>query len=105
MPFYKGLHFDTVEEFNDYITADDYGSNSNKGICVAISVKNDVPNNYDMTIHMNDHRIGVSKYSYAQGIPLQQNPVWLPQTASPDLLSYVRYQHNGFSFLQNFLAQ
>lgn len=47
----------------------------------------------------------MSKFSYSQGIPDQENPVWEPQVAAPDLLSYLRYQHNGFSFVQNLLAQ
>ena len=54
---------------------------------------------------MPDHKIGVSKFSYAQGVPNQGNPVWQPQISEPDLLSYLHYQHNGFSFFQNFFAQ
>ena len=72
---------------------------------MAISVDQPADNDYKISIHFNDKRIGVSKFSYSQGIPSQENPVWEPQTAAPDLLSYLRYQHNGFSFVQNLLAQ
>lgn len=30
--------------------------------------------------------------------------MWEPFASTPDLLSYLRYQHNGFSFIQNLLA-
>lgn len=71
---------------------------------MALQVDQKSQNDYRFNIHFNDKRIGVSKFSYAQGIPNQENAVWEPQIAAPDLLSYLRYQHNGFSFLQNLLA-
>ena len=64
-----------------------------------------MPNDYSIGLHFPDKRIGISKYSYSQAIPAQTNPVWEPQAAAPDLLSYIRYQHNGFSFVQNLMAQ
>ena len=30
--------------------------------------------------------------------------MWLPYTAAPDLLSFLRYQHQGMSFIQSVLA-
>jgi hypothetical protein len=65
VPKYQNIHFDTEDEFNSYISADDYGTGNNKGICVALSATNTTKSDWHMNIHMNDHRIGVSKFSYA----------------------------------------
>lgn len=45
---------------------------------MAISVKNEVENDYQISIHLPDKRIGVSKLSYSQALPDQTNPVWEP---------------------------
>lgn len=79
----------------------------NKGVCFAVEffVQDEtMPHNYTFKIHFPDKRIGVSKFSYSQGIPSQENAVWSPYSSVPDLLSYLRYQHNGFNFVQNLLA-
>ena len=110
-PYYKGIHFDTVEEFNEYIASPDYKSRNQKAICYG--VQHFAPdnkevaqsNNYTFSFHFPDKRVGLTKLSYAQGIPNMENPVVLPYTAAPDMLSYFRWQHNGFAFLQNMVAR
>ena len=114
VPFYQSYHFNTIEEFNDYIESPDYKlNNQHKGVCHAIQHYADeqidgktdaTSNNYTFDIHFPDKAVSISQYAYAQGVPNQENDVWLPYIAVPDLLSYLRYQHNGFSFVQNLLA-
>ena len=71
-------NFASIEEFNDYVASPDYQTKSYKGVCHAIQVNNPSPNDFQISIHLPDKRIGVSKYSYSQGIPSQENPVWEP---------------------------
>ena len=42
--------------------------------------------------------------SYSQAIPDQTNPVWLPYIAKPDVYAYLRYQHQGYTFMQSNVA-
>ena len=105
VPFYKTYNFTSVQDFNDYIESPDYMTGSIKGVCFAIEFFEDVANkNYTFKLHFPDKKIGISKFSYAQGVPNQSNAVWQPFLSTPDLLSYLRYQHNGFNFVQNLLA-
>lgn len=112
VPYYKGVHFETIEEFNEYISSPDYRtSRDTQGVCYGVqdfgpdTKEVAQSNNYTFSLHFPDKRIGPASLSYSQGIPSMENPVWLPFTAAPDLLSYFRWQHNGFSFLQNLLAR
>lgn len=91
-----------MQEFNDYIESPDYMVGNNKGVCFAIEffVQDEAqPHNYTFKIHFPDKKIGLSELSYAQGIPNQKNPVWSPYASTPDLISYLRYQHNGLNFV------
>ena len=37
VPFYQSYHFNTIEEFNDYIESPDYKQNNkHKGVCHAV---------------------------------------------------------------------
>ena len=109
VPKYKIVDYATQEEFEDYISSPDYKIGSNKGVCFGYEhftedEENEVANNYTLNVHYPDKRIGLSALSYAQAIPDQTNAVWLPYTAAPDVKSYLRYQHQGFSFFQNLVA-
>jgi len=55
-------------------------------------------------LHFPDKKIGVTKVAPDQGVPDQSSPVWLPYISQPDMYSYFRYQHQGFSFMQNLIA-
>ena len=65
VPFYKPYHFESEEEFNDYIKSPDYQTRDNKGVCMAIQIKSEAENDYQISIHLPDKRIGVSKFSYS----------------------------------------
>lgn len=46
VPFYKPYSFEDEAAFNDYISAADYSTAQNKGVCFGVSVKNDAPDDY-----------------------------------------------------------
>ena len=86
VPKYRLLPFDTVEEFNDYISSPDYKSSRNyQGICFGIqqfgdnSTEAPPSNNNTFSLHFPDKNFGLpTKYKYPMGIPDQSNPVWEP---------------------------
>ena len=55
--------------FNDYIVSPDYQTWKNKGVCMAVQVQSEAANDYQISIHLPDKRIGVSKFSYSQALP------------------------------------
>lgn len=66
------VNYATVEEFNEYISSPDYkSSRKTKGICFGFEhfVDGVAPNNYTVSYHFPDKRIGVSKIGYNQGVP------------------------------------
>ena len=70
MPKYVPGYFNSPEEFDTYIASPDYmKSNSAKGVCFGIQMTRNNTNDYAFDLHYPDKRIGVSKYSYAQGVP------------------------------------
>ena len=69
VPKYMAMRFPTIEEFNDYITSPDYQTQDNKGVCMAIEFKEEETNKFDVKIHFNDKKIGISKFAYSQGMP------------------------------------
>ena len=70
VPFYKPVNYTSVEEFTDYVESPDYMTGNKKGVCFAVEFFEDAENNdYSFNFHYPDKRIGVSKFSYAQGIP------------------------------------
>jgi len=93
---------------NDYISSPDYQSDGkHQGICFGIEQhvdENTADNNYTVSLHFPDMKIGLSQKGYSQGIPNLKNPVWLPYTSAPDLLSFTRYQHNGLAFMQSVMG-
>ena len=108
LPSYKTTYYNSTEEFEAYIASPDYKSDrKHTGVCWGVQhyVDDDTaPNNYTLSLHFPDKKLGVKLVSYNQGVPDQSNPAWLPFTAAPDLYSYFRYQHQGFSFISNMVA-
>ena len=96
----------------EYIASPDYKiDNDHKGVCFGIQhfVEEDVPKgelatNYTFTFHYPDQAIGWSAWQFPKAVPNQANPVTSPYQGAPDLKSYIRYQHNGWSFLQNLIG-
>ena len=102
-------YFDSQQDLDDYISAPDYlATDDTKGVCFGLQLfdpPENAPNNYTFSLHFPDKVIDkFSAIGYSAGIPNQQNPVYSPFASTPDLLSYFRYQHNGFEFLRNILA-
>jgi len=62
-PFYKPYHFDSVGDFETYISSPDYNTNGQtKGVCFGMEVFHDdlKPNNYTFNLHFPDKKIGIS---------------------------------------------
>ena len=101
-------HFATIEEFNNHITSPDYLYGDKQGVCHAIQVEKPSPNDFHISLHFPDKRVSAlfskgaldinSEYHYEQAIPNQENPVWEPYIAAPELdddgypISYYQYQ-------------
>ena len=108
LPSYKTTYYNSTEEFEAYIASPDYKSDrQHTGVCWGIQhyIDDDTAaNNYTLSLHFPDKKLGLSLISYNQGVPDQSKPVWLPFTAAPDLYAYFRYQHQGWSFISNMVA-
>ena len=97
VPWYVPYHFDTIEDFNEYIENPAYKTNNEyKGVCFALQHWADEDakgpqKNYTFSLHYPDKSVGLKPRQYAKGVPNQEDPVYLPYAGAPDLLSYVRY--------------
>ena len=75
VPWYVPYHFDTIEEFNEYIEDPAYKTNNEyKGVCFALQhwADEDVKGpqkNYTFSLHYPDKSVGLKPRQYAKGVP------------------------------------
>lgn len=103
------MNFTTTKDLEDYISDPLYKSDVNHtGVCMAIEhvVDKQHPNKYTFKVHYPDKNYDgpLNKMHWAMALPDQNKPVWSAYDSDPDLLSFLRYTHNGYSYLQNVLA-
>lgn len=107
LPKYVPKSYKDAAELDAYIASAEYKTDKeNPGVCMGIEhhVNEDQPNNYTFSFHFPDQSFGTLSFKPSMAIPNQQNDVWSPYASAPDLESYYRYQHNGYSNQQSILA-
>ncbi len=71
VPNWKMHTYKTKEELYEYLTSPDYMvTRQSNGVCFAFEVIENAPNDYEMRIHMPDHRFPTA--NFANGVPNQQ---------------------------------
>ena len=95
--------YDSVNQMNDYLTSSDYmTSKDNKGMCFAFEVIENAEHDYTLNLYYQDHHfIGAN---FANGVPLQSNPVFDPAQMSPDMNGFENYSRRGYAYLHNLMA-
>ncbi len=108
LPNYKLGYYNSTAQFEEYIASPEYKtSKKNPGVCFGVQHYMDEDtkaNNYTLSLHFPDKKVGKARIPYNMGVPDQNNPVWLPWIATPDIYAYFLYQHQGFSFMQSQIA-
>ena len=97
---YEYLHFDTIEQLNDYVKADDYGTSNKPTICFGVYFKNEGNNKFKASLHYFDNFIqhGI------QDVPnnLEDLNDWMQQ--GPDMEEIKKYSYDGYLPMLNILA-
>ena len=98
--FFRFQAFESKEAIDEYVSQKGYGWDADKpGLCFAFGItENDSKNKYELELFFND------QWPVMQaGIPMQQLDT-APLTNIADVNHYFKYQYNGFSYLQHFVA-
>ena len=91
------------EELFDYLESPDYMvTRKAKGVCFAFEVIENAENDYSMNLYYGDHSFPGAHF--ANGIPLQTNPVFNPARMAPDMNGFEQYSRRGFAYLHNMMA-
>ena len=91
------------EELFDYLESPDYMvTRKAKGVCFAFEVIENAENDYSMNLYYGDHSFPGAHF--ANGIPLQTNPVYNPTRMAPDMNGFEQYSRRGYAYLHNLMA-
>jgi len=97
----------TIKEFASKDALDDYISDSRigsdpefDGVCFGFTIQeNENKNKYELELFFND-----MWPSWLTSVPNQKTPVWNSYAYTPAIEEYLQYSQNGFSFMQNWVA-
>jgi hypothetical protein len=72
-----------------------------EGICFGYQVTEHSANDFDIRLYFDDQLMSGED---GKGVPNQRNPSWDPAQTIPRLDNYKQYAYNGYSMLQNLIA-
>ena len=97
---YRYIHFDTISELNDYITAEDYGLSNKPSICFGIYFKDNGNKKYSASLHYFNDVINHG----IEDVPNNIKPYHEEMQQGPNMDDIQKYSDDGYIQVMNILA-
>ncbi|MBO6244250.1 MAG: ATP-binding cassette domain-containing protein, partial [Clostridia bacterium] len=97
---YYYMHFDSIDDLNNYITAEDYGKEGKPTICFGIYFKKNGDNDYSASLHYFNDPIQHGN----EDVPNNLRPVNEEMQQGPNMNDVKKYSDNGYIPLLNIIA-
>ena len=96
--------FDSVEELNNYIKAQEYLLDTSQQICFGLKFsKDENTNEYDYSLHFFDFE--KTRKQGVEDIPNNKQGMYDPFQSGPDLTAYMKYKNGAYSYMMKIVNQ